>query len=459
MTPSGLAAAEGGVHTEAMTATTRIGAIASATSSSLVALGVGLALGVIGHASGAAAFRTLLELVRPLGDLWLAGLQMTVLPLVITHLTAAIVGAPTGDSIGALGIRALSLFVALLLLAGVVTLVGAPLLVASLSPDPGAVASLQAATSVPDAARQAATASSHSIGDWIAHLLSPNLFESARRGDILSLLLFVGLFGLAVRRLPDEQRETLTRVATAGAAAMMVLVKWMLLATPIGVFVLGYALAIETGSNSAGILGGLVVVQCAMMVVFTALLYPLSAFLGRTSLGAFARAVAPAQLVAVSTRSSIAALPALIDGGRKRLDLPASATSFVLPFCVSLFKVNRTISSTAKVLFLAHIYGVPLGAGTLGAFMLTVIILSFSSVGVPGGGSAFKTLPAYLAAGIPIEGVVIAEAVEAIPDIFKTLVNVTGDMSVATLLSRAHRAPASVLSPVPEAVGSPERAV
>jgi Na+/H+-dicarboxylate symporter len=96
------------------------------------------------------------------------------------------------------------------------------------------------------------------------------------------------------------------------------------------------------------------------------------------------------------------------------------------------------------------VYGVPLSATTIATFVATVIVMSFSSAGLPGGGSAFKTLPAYVAAGLPIEGIVIAEAVETIPDIFKTVLNVTGDMSAATLLSRASRVPAVAASPVAE---------
>ena len=151
------------------------------------------------------------------------------------------------------------------------------------------------------------------------------------------------------------------------------------------------------------------------------------------------RAVAPAQLVAASTRSSLASLPALVAGARRHLNLPPSATGFVLPLSVSAFKVNRTISATVKLLFLAHVFGIPLGPGQLATFLATVVLLSFSTVGVPGGGAAFRTLPAYLAAGVPLEGVVILETVDTIPDIFKTITNVTGDMSAAILLSRSAR--------------------
>ncbi len=221
---------------------------------------------------------------------------------------------------------------------------------------------------------------------------------------------------------------------------MLIVVRWVLWFTPIGVFALVYVLALRMGGGAMGMLGAFVVVQSGLMLLCTVLLYPLSAGVGRVSLRAFARAVAPAQLVAVSTRSSIAALPALVEGGRDVLRLPPAATGLVLPLSTSLFKVNRTVSATVKLLFLAHFYGIALSAGTLAAFLATVVLLSFSSVGVPGGGSAFKTLPAYVAAGIPIEGIVMLEAVDTIPDVFKTLLNVTGDMSAATLLSRAARA-------------------
>jgi Na+/H+-dicarboxylate symporter len=153
-------------------------------------------------------------------------------------------------------------------------------------------------------------------------------------------------------------------------------------------------------------------------------------------LGRFSRAILPAQIVAVSTRSSIAALPALLEGAERDLQLRPSVSGFVLPLAVSAFKVNRTVSSTAKLLFLAYLYNVDLSAVQIGSFFVAVLIMSFSAVGVPNGGSAFKTLPFYVAAGIPVAGVVILEAVEDIPDIFKTATNVTGNMTAAAIVAR-----------------------
>ena len=150
--------------------------------------------------------------------------------------------------------------------------------------------------------------------------------------------------------------------------------------------------------------------------------------------------MAPAQLVAAGTRSSIASLPALVEGARDVLGLPAGATGFVLPFAVASFTLNGTITGIVRVLFVAHVFGVSVSAGGIATFLVTIVIVTFSRVGVPGGGSAFRSLPAYLALGLPIEGIVLLEAVDTIPDIFKTILNVTGDMSAAAILSRGGRA-------------------
>ena len=97
------------------------------------------------------------------------------------------------------------------------------------------------------------------------------------------------------------------------------------------------------------------------------------------------------------------------------------------------------ISGPIKILFLAHVLQLNVGLHQLVAFLVTHVIISFSTVGIPAHGS-LSSLPAYMAAGIPVEAVVILTAVDAIPDIFKTLANVTADMSAAAILSRRERA-------------------
>jgi Na+/H+-dicarboxylate symporter len=106
---------------------------------------------------------------------------------------------------------------------------------------------------------------------------------------------------------------------------------------------------------------------------------------------------------------------------------------------VTAFKLNRGVSSIAQVLFLAHVFGLPLDAPRLISFFAIQILLSFSTAGIPSLGS-IRSIPAYIAVGIPVEAIFILNAVDSIPDIFKTLLNVTGDMSAAAILSRRERA-------------------
>jgi proton glutamate symport protein len=410
----------------------------SRTAWTLAAVAAGVLLGLLLHGSASGVPAALARFFAPVGQVWIAALQATVVPLVITQTLVAIAGVH-GESVGALGARAILLFVLMLVAAGLFALAIGPALVALYSVDPASVAALRSSTSLGALSPEVAGGKDLSFGSWLLALVPRNVVLAASSGEILPILLFTAFFALAVSRLPPERREPLTRIFRALADATMLLVGWILRAAPIAVFALSFEMAIRAGGHVAGFMAAFIAMVSGAMLLFTVLLYPVTAVLGRTSLRRFARAVAPAQLIAASTRSSLASLPALVAGARQHLNLPASATGFVLPLSVSAFKVNRTISATIKLLFLAHVFRVPLGAGQLATFVATVVLMSFSSVGVPGGGAAFRTLPAYLAAGVPLEGVVILETVDTIPDIFKTITNVTGDMSAAILLSRSSR--------------------
>ena len=393
---------------------------------------------MLGHASGAAGFRALERVVTPVGAAWLAALQFLLLPLILSQLVAAITGAGggAGREVGKLGAQAIALFVAMLFAAGALTFFLAQPLVRLYDAKPAFTTATATTTAAPEASK---------AEGW-----PTNPVEAARKGQILPLLLFAAAFAAAVTRLPDERRAQLAAIFRSIAEAMMTVVRWVLVATPAGVFALTYAAALDAGGGVAGMMGAFIVLVCALLALFVVLLYPFTAIAAKIPMRTFAKAAAPAQLVAVSTLSSLAALPALVQGGVDHLRLPQRFTGFVLPLCVSVFKLNRTISSTAKLVFLAHVYGIPLSATTLVVFMLSVTLLSFGAAGVPNGGQAFSTLPAYVAAGMPLEGVILLEATSMAPDMLKTVVNVTADMSVAAILSRSSRRAGEAAEPVTE---------
>ncbi len=394
-------------------------------------------MGAVGHATGSPAVAALARFLEPFGKLWIAALQMLVLPLVLTHVMAAVINARNGGVLGAIGGRALALFLVMLAAMGILTIAVAATIVTRHPVDPGTAAMLRESVPVPDAAELAG--SPLRFGDWISGLFPTNLFAAAGRGEVLPLLLFAVFLALAIARLPDDQRTGLSRAIAGLAAALLTITRWVLLLVPAGVFVLILPVVLGTGGTTTRYLVAYIVIQCALVLVMILLQYPFASVVGRIPVRVFARGLLPAQLVAASTRSSIAALPALVQGGRDRMGLPPIGTGVVLPLSVAVFKQSLVVTAPLRLFFLAHVYQIPLTPATVTAFLVTVILLSFGTVGLPSAAGFSPALPAYMAAGIPLEGVVILEAVDAIPDVFKTVLNVTGHMSVATILTRSSR--------------------
>ena len=419
----------------------------SRTAAALGALIAGFSLGIALRTFQAPWAAAAVEAVGAIGHIWVAAIRLTVIPLVITLTLAAIVGVSRGASIGGLGGRALLLFVAMLVGAGLFAFAFTRPLLSLVPVDAETTASLRAGTTAaPDAAAPIPEPGTPREG--LTALLPSNVFQAAASGDVLAVLLFTAFFGLAVSRLPPDRRDPLQQIFQALADAMMVLVGWILLALPLGVFSLCLEFAFRSGTRVTGVVAVWIALVSAVLIVATLLLYPITALLGRAPMARFARAAAPAQLVAASTRSSLAALPALVRGGQTHLDLPASATGLILPLSVTAFKLNRGVSGIVELLFLARVFGLSLSTGQVAAFFLTQLVLSFSTAGIPSLGT-IRSIPAYVAAGIPIEAVLMLNAVETIPDIFKTVLNVTGDMSAATILSRQERRKSSPADPPP----------
>jgi Na+/H+-dicarboxylate symporter len=238
---------------------------------------------------------------------------------------------------------------------------------------------------------------------------------------------------------------------------MLVLVRWIVRLAPIGVFALMLPLGAHGGARMAGAVGFYVVSYSAASVLFILVLYPAIAAFGGVSLRAFSRALLPAQLIAFSSSSSIASLPAQVRGAEEDLRLPKDVTGFVLPLAVSTFKFAAPVSWTFGALFVAWFYRVDLDASAYATLAFATVFLGFAAPGVPRG--AFLMLaPLFLALHLPVEGIGILIAVDAIPDLFATVLNASGDFAATVLVARFAGAegadgPGRIRTPVPE--GSP----
>jgi Na+/H+-dicarboxylate symporter len=358
---------------------------------------------------------------------------MTIMPLVVANVIVAIAATPIRRSAGRLGGLLLVTFVAMLLAGGVAALVLVTALLSVVPPDSSALEGLRLDVGTTDAVVPDRTRATATMWGGLATLLPANPIRAAADGDLLGVIAFSVVFGLAVSRLPN--REPIVALCQATTAAMLIVVRWVLVFAPIGVFALAFAATARLGVSVISAVSGYLALLCGVLLGMTAALYGVAVVVGRVPLGAFARAVAPAQAVALGTRSSLASLPALLEGARRHLPVPSAVSGFTLPLSVAVFKANRTISSTVTLMFLARVYGLSPDPVFLTGFLLFVMMASFSTPGTPGGGQLL-TLPGYLASGIPLEPLLLLGAVEALPDVFKTLLNVTANMTATAIVGR-----------------------
>lgn len=399
----------------------------------LVALVLGLAAGAALATADAPTLPTVLDIAKTVGGLWLDALRMTIVPLIFSLLITGVATATAGTAAaGGLAARTLGLFAVLLLTASVATALVLPGLLSGFPPPADAAKALRAALG-----EAAPTPAAPPLGEWLRSFIPTNPVAAAADGAMVSLVIFGLVFGLALTRIAPVPRRRLTEVFEAVVQAMLVLVRWVLWAAPAGVFALSLGVGAQAGLGAAGALAHYVVVISLVCGVSALAMYPLAVLAGRVTLGDFVRAAAPAQLVAFSTQSSIASMPAMIQAVRARLQVSEAVSGVVLPLAVSLFRITSATANIAVAVYVGVLFGVEFTVPQLLTGAAVAAVVSLAAVGLPSQVSFFAVVgPICLAMGVPIEILPLLLAVESIPDIFRTVGNVTGDMAVATVASR-----------------------
>jgi proton glutamate symport protein len=397
-----------------------------------VSLLAALAAGILIAVVDVPALWQLPRLVEPLGALWVNAIRMTVVPLVLALIIRGIAGSPDVRTVGRVGGGAVALFAVFIAASAAYTMLLAPPLLSLLPVDAAAAEALRA-----DAAAAGAAAELPPFRNWLVELVPSNPVRAAADGAMLPLVVFAVLFGLALTRVTGAGGRTVVSFFSGVADAVFVLIRWILELAPIGVFGLVLPLAASLGAAAAGAFASFVAIAVLLVIGANLALYPVTALAAGIGPRRFARGCAPAQAVAFSTRSSLASLPALLEGAEKRLFLPTEVAGLALPVAVSVFKFASPIVRLTGTLFVAQLYGVELAGAQFVLLAAAVALLSFYSPGIPSGG-LFVMTPLYLEFGLPVEGIGLLIALDLIPDMFITVANVTANMSVAAILTRRH---------------------
>jgi Na+/H+-dicarboxylate symporter len=407
----------------------------------LVALTAGLGLGIVIAVADVAWVSAAVPAIEVAGTLWINAIRMTVIPLVVALTIGSVASSAESARIGRIGALAVPVFVVLLVAGGLLAMVVTRFSLAGLVIPVDVAAGLRAGAGAATGTGSGPAAQMPSLVQRIIDIVPVNPVKAAVDGALLPVVVYSLALGLALRKLAREAREPVVEVVRAISDATLVLVGWILAFAPVGVFALALALGARMGLSSAGALLQYVVVLSFTLFVYTLALYPVAVLAGRVSPRRFAAAAAPAQAVACSARSSLAALPAMITGARDVLKLPPAITGFALPLAVSVFRVNVPMAWVVGVFFLGKLYGIPVSEAQLAMLVVTSMLISFSVPGIPSA-SLFLLAPVLVGNGLPAEGVGILIAVDAIPDIFKTLANVTSHLTSVTVLARFDERPA-----------------
>lgn len=387
----------------------------------------GLALGMV--LAGTDMLGALLVVAEPLGTLWLRALQMTIIPLVAALLVMGISQMAQAARAGAAARRMLFWVFAVLVASGIVSALCMPLLL-GVFPIPDAASSL---LSVAEGEAQAVPG----VADFVTSLVAPNVITAATETAMLPLTIFFALFAVALGRLPDGQRATLLGFFQALGNAMLVIIGWVLKLAPVGVFALALGVAAESGGGAFATLAHYILTVAAMGALVWLGAYLVAILAGRFRPLSFAREVLPAQAVAISTQSSLASLPAMLASAR-RLGVREESADFVLPLAVAIFRATSPAMNLAVAIYVATLAGIELTPTTLAAGIAVALVISVGSVSLPGSISFVVSIgPVAIAMGVPVEPLALLVAVEMLPDIMRTLGNVTMNVALTGAVDRA----------------------
>jgi len=402
----------------------------------LIALVIGLALGAAAAGSTEGWRANVLDVANFVGALWLNALKMTVIPLVVTLLVVGISKSREAASAGKIAGRAVAWIVGVCTASAIFGTVSI-LLLTKLFPLPVSTAAglRQALAGVEQKASQPLPG----IADFFKGVIPDNIFAAATNGDILPLVVFSLLFALALASISEQGRRAVVVLFEAIADAVLVIIGWVLWLAPLGVFALAYTVGFAAGGAAFAGFGHYVVLISVIGILVTLAAYPLAVIAGRVPLSRFTRDMFPPEAVAISTRSSLASLPAMLTASRN-MGVREQVADVSLPICVALFRGTGPAMNIAVSFYVAHWLGYEPTVAQMIAATAVGAVMSYGAVSLPGEVSYISSIaPINLALGVPIAPLALLVAVEMVPDIFRTVGNVAMDVAVTTAVDRSGR--------------------
>ncbi|RUO38752.1 dicarboxylate/amino acid:cation symporter [Aliidiomarina shirensis] len=361
--------------------------------------------------------------MQPLGQLFIRAIQMLVAPLVLFAIVSSITSMQNHGNLGRLAGKTVGLFLITALIASAIGLGVGTLM--DLAPSVELTAGSVTERDIPP------------VSQVLLSVVPTNPFAALAEGKVLQIIFFAVMLGVAINAL-KEKAAPAKRFFQGGAEIMYQITRYVLELTPIGVFGLMAWVVGSYGIEMLLPLGKFIAAIYIACVIHILLVYGgLVRFGAKMNPWQFFRAIFPTQLISYSTSSSFGTLPSTLKTTTERLGVNKEYASFSLPLGATINMDGcGGIYPAIAAIFIAHLYGIPLGALEYGIIMVTATMASIGTAGVPG--SAMVMLTVTLSAvGLPLEGIAFIAAIDRIIDMMRTATNVTGDMAVSLVVAKS----------------------
>ncbi len=399
-------------------------------------MGAGVIFGLVAVLAGWHAFT--IDWIKPWGTIFIRLLKLIAVPLIIVSLINGISNLNDVSKLSRIGLKTISLYLVTTVIA-----ITIGLLVVNLT-RPGKV--LPAEKALEFQQRYAAnvqntpdTSAEEGPLQFVIDVVPDNVFRAMTENTaMLQVIFFSVLFGIAMILIPQEKTRPVKLFIESLNEIVLQMIHLIMKIAPYGVFALIAAITVEVAgdqiADTAALFGSLglyalTVIIGLLLMVFV--IYPLI-ISSLTIIGfkQFIKGLAPAQLLAFSTSSSAATLPVTMECCEENLGVKKEVSSFVLPLGATINMDGTSLYQAVAAVFLAQIYGMDLSLGQQLTIILTATLASIGSAAVPGAGMIMLVI-VLGSVGIPTEGIALIFAVDRPLDMLRTVVNITGDSTIA----------------------------
>ncbi len=367
-----------------------------------------------------------------IGDLFLRGLNMIIIPLILCSITTGVASVGTADNLGRLGAKTMGYYIVSTLIAIVTGFFFVKLI------KPGVGAELGFQMPVEDIA-----AGTEKFGQTLLKIVPTNIFDSMVQGHMLSIIFFAILSGFFITQINDKPRILLMDVLNAALDVIMKITLFVIRFTPLGVFSISAKVIsqqILMGNEVSEVISrlGLYFITVLLgLFVHGLITLPLSVrILGRANPLKHFRNMSTPLLTAFSTSSSNATLPLTMEAVEFKDGVSNKIASFTLPLGATVNMNGTALYECVAVMFIAQAYGIDLSLGQQIVVIFTALLAAIGSAGIPMAGLVMMTV-VLNAVGLPLEGIGLILAVDRILDMFRTTINVYGDTCAAVIIAKS----------------------